>query len=424
MKRETRLDGLRVVWVSLVVFTAALFIIAIPQRFAQLRTPTPTGDDALVILSLTEAALLQQHGIPITAYAGYFIALETIFAAIFALIGIAIVLRKPDEPLAFFASATLVTFGVLIPGTIRVLDIPASSFELPVHLIQVIGWISFFTCLYVFPDGRFVPRAMRLILIPFGIWGIAWIFIPAANAFNWDLPHALLAFGAVFASGVLVQGYRYRYISNHVERLQTRWVVLGFAAAAVGTFAFLIPPLAMPPLRESGLPRVAFHIVGITVFAISILLMPLSLDFAIRRYRLWAIDPIINRALVYVSVTATLVLVYAVSIIVLQSLAYALMGNYRSGIAAVVSTLLIAALFNPLRARIQNVIDRRFYRRKYDAARALEAFGASLRSQVDLEHLTDDMLRIVEDTMQPAHQSVWLAKAQQESKGSAAPHLR
>ncbi len=403
---------MRVAWAALLLLTAALFLSAIPARLTQLMMPTPAGNEALMVLSLHEAALLEQHGIPLAAYAGYFVALEAIFAAVFGLIGISIVLRRPDEPLALFAALTLVMFGALIPGTLRVLDTPGSLLGWPIHFIQVIGWVSFFTCLYVFPDGRFVPHASRLILVPFGVWGVAWIFVPAANAFNWPLPVALLAFGAVFLSGVLAQVYRYRYVSNNVERLQTKWVVLGFAGAALGTFVFLLPPLVFPVLRESGWPRVAFNLLGVSIFAASILLMPASLDFAIRRYRLWAIDPLINRALVYGALTALLVLVYSTSVILLQGLAYALLGDYRSSIATVVSTLLIAALFNPLRARVQKGIDRRFYREKYDTARALAAFGASLRNQVDLQDLTDDLLRIVEQTMEPAHQSLWLANVQ------------
>jgi hypothetical protein len=129
----------------------------------------------------------------------------------------------------------------------------------------------------------------------------------------------------------------------------------------------------------------------------------------ILHYHLYNIDILINRALVYGALTATLAAVYFGGVATTQTLFHALTGQEQQPqLAIVVSTLVIAALFNPLRRRIQSFIDRRFYRRKYDAARTLEAFSATLRDEIDLEALSDDLVSVVTETMQPAHVSLWL----------------
>jgi len=135
--------------------------------------------------------------------------------------------------------------------------------------------------------------------------------------------------------------------------------------------------------------------------------LPVAVSIAILRYRLYEIDLLINRTLVYGALTTSLVAVYVVSIVVLQGLLRALTGQ-ESQLAIVASTLMIAALFQPLRRRIQSFIDRRFYRRKYDARKTLEAFSARLRNETDLDALGDDLVGVVRETMQPAHVSLWL----------------
>jgi hypothetical protein len=135
--------------------------------------------------------------------------------------------------------------------------------------------------------------------------------------------------------------------------------------------------------------------------------IPISIGIAILRYRLYEIDTLINRTLVYGSLTVTLIVLYFGGIVVLQRIFISLTGQ-QSTLAVVASTLVIAALFNPLRRRIQSFIDRRFYRRKYDARKTLEAFSAKLRDEIDLIALSDDLVGVVAETMQPAHVSLWL----------------
>ena len=137
--------------------------------------------------------------------------------------------------------------------------------------------------------------------------------------------------------------------------------------------------------------------------------VPVAVGFAVLKYRLYDIDLLVNRTLVYGSLTASLALVYFGGVATTQVIFRALTGQaVQSQLAIVVSTLIIAALFNPLRGRIQRFIDRSFYRSKYDAAKTLEAFSAKLRDETDLEALSGDLVRVVRETMQPAHVSLWL----------------
>jgi hypothetical protein len=138
--------------------------------------------------------------------------------------------------------------------------------------------------------------------------------------------------------------------------------------------------------------------------------IPIATGIAILRYRLYDIDRIINRTLVYGTLTITLVALYFGGIVVLQRIFVTLTGQ-QSTLAVVASTLLIAALFTPLRRRIQGFIDRRFYRRKYDARKTLEAFSTKLKNETDLEALNNDLVGVVRETMQPAHVSLWLRPA-------------
>jgi hypothetical protein len=154
------------------------------------------------------------------------------------------------------------------------------------------------------------------------------------------------------------------------------------------------------------------------VQVLALLLVPVCTYIAILRYNLYDIDVVINRTLVYGSLTATLVALYFVGIVVLQR-GFVLLTGQRSTVAAVASTLLIAALFTPLRRRIQSFIDRRFYRSKYDARMTLEAFSAQLREETDLNALSEDLVGVVRETMQPARVSLWL-RPEASPKGTQA----
>jgi hypothetical protein len=194
--------------------------------------------------------------------------------------------------------------------------------------------------------------------------------------------------------------------SRGEERQQIKWLAL--AASAIPVWFLTNAPI------QAASPNLFQVVDALIVFA----LIPMAAGIAILRYRLYDIDVLINRTLVYGSLTATLVVVYFGGIVLLQRVFVVLIGE-QSTLAVVASTLLIAALFNPLRRRIQSFIDRRFYRRKYDARKTLEAFSAKLRDETDLEALNAELVGVVRETMQPAHVSLWL-RPEASPKGAQA----
>src|SRR5215210_6660508 len=187
-----------------------------------------------------------------------------------------------------------------------------------------------------------------------------------------------------------------------VERQQIKWFAYATAAAVMG----LVPAEIIPDVIDVPL---LFERIGHAIFLLLIPTIPISMGIAILRYRLYDIDIIINRTLVYGTLTATLALVYFGVVTTTQALFRTLTGQQElPQLVVVASTLVIAALFNPLRRRIQSFIDRRFYRRKYDARRTLEAFSVRLRDETDLNSLNSELLSVVRDAMQPEHVSLWL----------------
>jgi hypothetical protein len=203
--------------------------------------------------------------------------------------------------------------------------------------------------------------------------------------------------------------YRYRRVSSPAERQQTKWVVFGLIVIVTVLVLFgLVPELIAPQLLEAG--SLSDLLIDFGAFT-ALMVVPVTFGIAILRYRLWDIDLLIRRTLTYAVLTTGLAAAYFGSVIVLQTVFGLFSPGGQPALVTVLSTLAIAALFSPLRQRVQAFIDRRFYRRKYDAARTLAAFGATLRDDLDLDALTGRLLAVVEDTMQPAHVGLWLEPA-------------
>jgi hypothetical protein len=226
------------------------------------------------------------------------------------------------------------------------------------------------------------------------------------------LVNLVLVFATLFS-----QIYRYRRISTPVQRQQTKWIVLGVTVAVGYVIGLSVIFLLISSLQNQN-PNSLGGVIGSIVFtdilfSVAFLLIPLSIGFSILRYRLYDIDVLINRTLVYGTLTVLLALVYFGLIFVLQYLLRGII-NQNNDVAIVVSTLAIAALFQPLRHRIQAIIDRRFYRHKYDAAKTLEAFSATLRNEVELTHLREHLVAVVQETMQPTHVSLWLRPSEHD----------
>jgi hypothetical protein len=414
-RANTRIAGrwlffARLLLVVVSIFYLVLYVIGTPVYFAYLHTLcTGCLDDRLTPDKLQA---LQALNISITTYAVYWVAINLLFALVYFAVAALIFWRKSDDWMAWLASFSLVAFGASFPSIPAVLAAVHPVWWLPVTLVgeDVLGFPSLVVFFYLFPTGRFVPRWTRWVVVGFVALHVINAFFPVSflNFLTWPGLLILLVQLVVFGSLVFSQVYRYRRVSTPVERQQTKWIVFG---AAVGLLGFLLLGVLLPALLEVFIHLQSLDLLLVVILVTGIylvlLLIPLSFAIAILRYRLWDVDVLINKALVYGLLTGILVAVYAGCIVWLQALLRGLF-NQTSEIAIVVSTLVIAALFQPLRKRIQAGIDRRFFRRKYDAAKTLEAFSATLRQEVDLNQLREELLVVVQETMQPAHVSLWL----------------
>jgi hypothetical protein len=362
-------------------------------------------------------------------------ALYALLFLAFPLVGALVASRRPQNPIGWILLAdgllwmllavieSYSRYGVARPGSVP-FPVTVGALANTLLWVPTVGLLGIYTIL-LFPDGKLPSRRWRplalfsgvvIVLLsvtgmlapgplenqggvrnPFGLEALPWL-VGLTNIITPLLPLCILA-SAV--SMVL----RFRRSRGEV-REQIKWIA--FAASLVGVL-FLIDigaSLLLASGTGAGTEPPWLRLLDEVGF-FSYTAVPISVGFAVLKYRLYDIDVIINRALVYGPLTATLALIYFGSVVGLQAILRTLSGQ-ESTLAVVASTLAIAALFNPLRRRVQGYVDRRFYRRKYDARKTLEAFSSTLREDTDLEALNDDLVGVVRETMQPAHTSLWL----------------
>src|SRR6266852_1047622 len=398
---ETRLPGrwlliARVGWVVLTLLVLTLNAISIPRADALLQAVCQPG--TVCISGLTTADLPQLHHLGLSPgfLAVYQIGWDVVTTLIYTALAALIFWRRSADRMALFCAYMLVVFG----GTTYtlLLDIGlrtgAPAWYWLVGGLELLGQVSVPTFFLLFPSGRFVPRWTQWGVLVFVLYFVWYIFRPTAYLGQLSGVIALV-FAALILGLVGLQVYRYRRVSTFRERQQTKWVVFGLAVALGGFALFLISVNLFLPIKVRNSP-VAGALIPTTVTEGLLLFIPISIAIAILRSRLYDIDTIINRTLVYGSLTALLALAYFGLVIGLGSLVRLFTGQVsQSPVVIVASTLAIAALFQPLRHRLQKIVDRRFYRSKYDAAKTLEAFSATFRNEVDLNQLREHLLAVV-----------------------------
>jgi len=319
----------------------------------------------------------------------------------FLAIGLAIFWRRSDDWLGLLTSFTLIAEGVFVLSGASNALMLLPGWRLAASFLQGLATSSFVLLVFVFPDGHFAPAAAR----PLGLAALALPVITVLFALaGWPNTAVVPLFSAWVILGLSLQVYRYQRVSGPVQRQQTKWVVAGLASPVLVTLMYFI--LISP--RQSALEASSVYTPLLGLASLMALVLPLSIAISILRYRLWDIDILVNRALVYGLLTLLLALGYFGTVVILQAVFQAIAGQTSSGLVTVVSTLLIAAIAAPLRRRLQNVIDHRFYRHRYDTTRTLAEFGASLRDNVDLDQLSERLLVVVDNTMQPVDVSLWI----------------
>src|SRR6266581_1193253 len=393
---ETRLPGrwlliARVGWVALALLVLTLNAISIPRADALLQAVCQPGTVCITGWTPAEVSQLQQSGFSPGFLAAYQIVWDVVTTLIYTALAALIFWRRSADRMALFCAYMLVLFGgATYTGLLDVgLRTVAPAWFWLVGGLELVAQVCVPTFFLLFPSGRFVPRWTRWSVLVFVLYEVWYVFL--SNAYLGQLAGvSALVFAVLILSLVGLQVYRYRRVSTFGERQQTKWVVFGLVVALGGFALFLIGNLFLPPevLSSSG----AGILLSTSVTYVLLLFIPISIALAILRSRLYDIDTIINKALVYGGLSGILGALYAGLILGLESLVGHFSGPGAQPLVIVISTLAIAALFQPVRHRIQSIIDRRFYRRKYDAAKTLEAFNATLRNEVDLHQLHEQLL--------------------------------
>jgi hypothetical protein len=385
----------RVTWAVIAVSALGLFVASIPAY----------------VSNILEIGRADWMGAPVEAPAALVLTLDLLgmlasvtAASVCLILGVVLFWRRSDDWMVVFTSAYLLLYGTIMAGPLEWVE---NFSTLAVDVLQPLLLTTPTLALIVlFPDGRFVPRWTRWLIVSSIALVAAIFYLPLAY---WGAFMVVILLSTMYA-----QVYRYRRVSPPTGRQQTKWVLFGFLL-----WWLLIMVLGVPYAIElnlaPGSPLPWWTLVSSTGWWLTLTIVPLSLSIAVLKYRLYDIDIIINRAIVYAALTALLAAGYIGTIMARQGVSSLLFQvpfravfGQKSTLATIAATLAIAALFNPLRRRIQSLVDRRFYRRKYDAARTLEGFSMKLRDETDLEALSDDLVGVVRETMQPAHVSLWL----------------
>ena len=360
------------------------------------------------------------------------VAVQYMISLLFIGIGCIIFLRKPDDRIALLTSLGLVCIPYLayFSGLVYEVRPGGSAGKLLILAEGVASGIAIpavLQLLLTFPDGKIKPAWISLLsryfLFPMVLVGIVFSgildnlpAIPIGPALLNELTWVLLGLG----SGVLVilggfsQIYKYARISSRTQRQQTKWVMFSLVVAFSWIIFNGLDPGRTLPYQLRGYYGLGVVIINLLVFG----LIPVAFAVSLFRYRLYDVDLIIRRTLQYGMLTGLLAGLYFLVIVLMQSGLGQYIGQDNSPVVIVISTLSIAALFNPLRIRIQAFIDRRFFRSKYDSERTLAEFSASISSQVDLEQLTASIIGVVQKTLQPDAVSLWLTTEKPRKDGT------
>jgi hypothetical protein len=389
--------------VALIALQLVSFIAAAPGFFTLADHPCQT----YCALTVQRARSLVGVGISPAVYAATLFIVVTLSVTLATAVALVLLVRRGRDRMALVTAY----FVVVLPTTFVLNLAPSEIGSQQALSFAVPPWVDFALtslqsvvilgiCL-IFPSGRFVPRWSWVLFIAFIAYSTVfgeWPELQTPLAIGWPL-----FFGAVAAC----IGYRYWHVSLPTERQQTKWVAAGFVTFLAICLIYYLPTFT--PLGATAYSPLAY-----LFYESMIPVVPITFFIAMQRYHLYEIDRIINKALVYGSLSAIVAVVYVGGVLSMQAVARTITGQ-ESPLALVASTLLIAALFQPARSRIQKIIDRRFYRARYDAAKTLAAFSATLRQEVSLSELQLRLVGIVEETMRPTHVSLWLAEPQRKS---------
>lgn len=340
-----------------------------------------TQDGSVRAYTLTrDVQIFEDLGISPTAYALYFTLLDSLIFIGFTLPALIIYRKKSADWLGMFVSLTLILIAVNNTGEMPALISNHPQWWWINRPISQLFYVAFFLLLFIFPDGKFVPTWTRTV----GVFSLLWSglnFLPVPYR-SWPvIAFPLTVIGIILPIiGIYAQTYRYRKVSTQQERQQTKWVIFGLTLATLGLYAYMIPQMILNQLQQPSPVTFTYRLIGQTLFQLTLLAVPVTFMISMLRYRLYDIDLIINRTLVYVPLTAILAGQYSASISLSQRLFIAFTGQ-KSDTAIVLTTLFLASVFTPLKNFLQSKVDK-YFKENPDPHKQLEGFARQFEKRV------------------------------------------
>jgi hypothetical protein len=381
------------------------FFARLPSFYTALQTVCTGATCGTAQPTLDSALALQKLGLSVGVYAAIILALTIALAFVCFTLGAVIFWRRSDDWLALLVALAMVA-TVTLNEPVYGMDMN-SVWGWPAMVLFAFGTGMYVLILSLTLDGRFATRWARWLLLCWPVAVFIWFI------FMNLLLYYYLAWLAAVVLLSIAQVYYYRTAASPRQRQQGKWFIFGACVLAIILVGLVVLSFIFPSLWQAS----SFDRLVLTpAFFIIWFIFPLCIGLAILRYRLYDIDLIIRRTLVYSTLTVVLAVIYEVSLFTLQSLLSNITLIRGNQLAIVASTFLIGGLFKPLHDRTRTMIDRRFYRRKYDAARTVAAFSATIRDEVDLNQLCSKLMAVVEETIQPAYVSLWLIPPKRPSE--------
>lgn len=380
------------------VLSLIVFVLSMPVRASQLTN-----------IGFTNAFTLQSLGLPPALIPNFILVADAVLFSIHFFVAALIFFRRSKDRLVLLASVMLVCMATVIarPGD-AVRGIDQVWLQVAYMMVYIVGLLGVCFFLHLFPYPVYVPWWSGLLAVGFNAVMVVWYLV---IAFGWPLqPLPTLVVAGWIISGISLQIWRYLHYSDRVRRQQTKWVVYGLTCAATGflTFNYLVPAL-IPAVMRPGNARVLYVLLGVAIEYAMLNALPIALGLSTLRFRLWDVDRIAFRAIIYSGLTAGLAVLYFTTVLLLQQL-FREITRTQSVAGVVISTIAFGLLFNPIRQRAQALIERRTYRRKYNAAQTLARFSNVAQHEVDIDKLSAALLSAVDEAMQPEHVSMWVKK--------------
>ena len=406
--RGRLLIAARAAWMVVAALTVSLFVAGLPVEFALLHEPCPTARCATGQLPPAGLRALGDLGLSRGSFAAYFVTMDTVFAAVWFAVATLIFWRRSDDRMGLFASLALLTFGTATyTFTLEALTIRHPAWDIPVAFLHFLGSASFGLFLYLFPDGRFVPRWTRWVALAWIAWQLPAYFFPDwhLDPDAWYLWGQAIVWPVALGTALYAQAYRYRRVSGARQRQQIKLVVFGIASALSVFIALNLALGAFAPAPTS--PRaLAALLTGYLFVYAAMLLIPLSIGVAILRDRLFDIDLIINRTLVYGVLTTSVVLLY---VLVVGALG-AVLQVQGSLIVSLIATGLAAVMFQPLRDRLQRGVNRLMYGERDDPYAVISRLGSRLESTLAPDAVLPAVARTVKEALKLPYVAIQLRR--------------